>query len=76
MVTYLDEFLLIDSHHPLRPLYLHYHCAYGHQACKDGDIPWQAPNHEVIQSFDNVVLQGHVTNQNHFDYKSAYGNQT
>ena len=27
---------------------------------------WQAPNHTVIQSFDHAVLQGHVTNKNHF----------
>ena len=31
----------------------------------DGDIPRQAPNHKVIQSFDHVVLQGHVANKIH-----------
>ena len=29
------------------------------------DIPWQAPNHKFIQSFDHVVLQGHVANKKH-----------
>ena len=28
-------------------------------------MPSQAPNHKVIQSFDHVVLQGHVANKNH-----------
>ena len=29
-------------------------------------MPWQAPNHKVIQSFDHVVLQGHMANKNHY----------
>ena len=26
----------------------------------------RAPNHRVIKHFDYVVLQGHVTNENHY----------
>ena len=50
----------------LKPLYLHYHSDYGHQACYDGDIPRQGPNHKAIQSLDHVVLQLHVTSKNHY----------
>ena len=57
-----DHVVLRDN---VKPLYLHYHNIYGHQASKDGDILWQAPNHKVIQSFDHVVLQGQVANKNH-----------
>ena len=27
----------------LKPLYLHYHSAHGHQTCSVGDLPWWAP---------------------------------
>ena len=53
------------SRNKLKLLYLHYHNIYGHQTSQDGDIPWQPPNHKVIQSFDHVVLQGHVANKKH-----------
>ena len=56
---------LARSRDKLKPLYLHYHSSYGHQTSSDGDIPWQAPYNKVIQSFDHVVLQSHVTNINH-----------
>ena len=57
---------LARSQDKLKPLNLHYHSVYGHQTCNNGNIPWQTPNHKVIQSFDHVVLQGHVTNKSHF----------
>ena len=31
----------------------------------NGDIPWQAPNHKVKQSFNHVVLQDRMANKNH-----------
>ena len=45
-------------------IYLHYHRVYGHRIWQDGDIPWEATNHNVILRFDHVVLQGHMTNEN------------
>ena len=36
------------SREKLRPLYLYYQIVYDHQTWKAGDIPWGAPNHEVI----------------------------
>ena len=49
-VTYHEELLLVKSHSPLitvltrsrnklKPLYLHYYSAYGHQTWQDGDSP-------------------------------------
>lgn len=29
-------------------------------------MPWQAPNHKGIIRFDQVVLEGHVTNKNRY----------
>ena len=57
---------LKKSRDKLKPLYLLYHSDYGHQTCYDADITWQALNHKVIQSFDHVFLQGHVTNKSHY----------
>ena len=31
-----------------------------------GDLPWGIPKHKVIQRFDYVVSQGHVTNKSHY----------
>ena len=77
MVTYIEELQTIKSnnaliawfarsHDKVKLLYLHYHSAHGYPVWKDGDLPWGAPNHEVIQRFDHVVLQGHVTKKNHY----------
>ena len=54
----------MKSRDKLKPLYLyyqsayghqnkvmwcfHYHSAYGHHACENSDIPWGAPNHKII----------------------------
>ena len=32
----------------------------------DGKLPWLARTHKVIQPFDHVVLQDHMTNQNYY----------
>ena len=77
MVTYFERLLIIKSFtlwprglatscDILKLLYLHYHSVYGHQTCEDGDILWQAPNYKVTESFDHVLLQGHMTNKNHY----------
>ena len=72
MMTYLDEILPIKSNDPL----ITWSCEITWQSktiiptlpqflCSpDDDIPWEAPNHKVIQSFDHVVFQVHVTNKN------------
>ena len=52
--------------HKLKPLYLHYHSGYGLETWLDGDLLWTASNHKVIQHTDYVLLQIHVTNENHF----------
>ena len=76
MLTYLDEFLPIKSHQPLitwsckitsqtKTIMSPYHSVYGHKTCQDGDYLDRFLT-IVIQSFDHVVLQGHVTNKNHY----------
>ena len=57
---------LARSRDKLKLLYFHYHSIHGHQAWRDGDLPWGAPYHKVIKRFDHVVLQGYVTNENHY----------
>ena len=72
MSSYLQSHITLSLHglarlrEKLQPLHLHYHGAYGHQTSQDGDVPWEAPNYNVKQSFDYVVLQDHVTNKNHY----------
>ena len=47
-------------------LHLFYNIVYGHQAFLDGGLTPTAPNRKVKKCFDNMVLQGHVTNKNHY----------
>ena len=35
----------------LKPLYLHYHNAYGYQIWQNSDLPWRIPTHKVIWYF-------------------------
>ena len=59
-----------------KPLYLYYHSAYDHETWWDVDLSQRAPNHKVTQRSDHMVLQSHVTNENHYlCYQSAYGHQ-
>ena len=51
---------LVGSHDKLKPLYLHYHNAYGDQTLEDGDLPWKASIYKVAWTFSLVVLQDHV----------------
>ena len=62
----------------LKPLYLHYHSAHGHQTWQYGDLPRGAPNHKVAQRSDHVVLQSHVTKRKllYFHSYIAYDQQT
>ena len=41
MVTHLDGL------QPIKPLYLDYHNAYGHQTRQDVELPWATPNQKV-----------------------------
>ena len=43
-----------------------YHSVYDHQTWQDGKLPWLAPTHKVTQTFDHLVLQDHMTNQNYY----------
>ena len=54
------------SNDRLKLLYLNYQSAYGHYTSQDGDRPWGSPDYKVIERFHHVVLQGHVTNDNHY----------
>ena len=45
---------------PLKTFYLCYHNLYGHQTWQSGDIPWGAPYHDVISSFNHVVFWIHT----------------
>ena len=86
MVTYLEELIAIKSlkhfnfvrsRDKLKPLYLHYKSTSCHQTWCEGDIPGEAPNNKVIQSFDHVVLQGHVLQKPvYLYYKRLYENLT
>ena len=42
--------------------YLHYRNAFGHHTWQDCYIHWRASLHKVKKPFDELVLQGHVTN--------------
>ena len=46
----------------LKPLYVHWHDAYGHQNWQDGDLPRSVLTHGIALPFVNMVLQDHVTN--------------
>ena len=48
---------LVRSCNKLKPLYLQYHNANGHQTWQDGNLPWQAPTHKVAWPFDHEVLK-------------------
>ena len=57
----------VRSRDKLKSSYLHYHSAHGHQTWQDDDLPWWAPAYKVASwPFDYVVLQDHVTKQNHY----------
>ena len=45
IVTHLDGLL------PIKPLYLDYHNAYGHQTRQDVELPWATPNQKVTWPF-------------------------
>ena len=86
MVTHLEELIAIKSfkhfnfvrsRDKLKPLYLHYKSTSCHQTWCEGDIPGEAPNNKVIQSFDHVILQGHVLQKPiYLYYKRLYENLT
>ena len=57
---------LSRSRDKLKPLYFHYHIAYGHRTWWDGNISWMDPNHKVTQHSVHFVLQSHVRNKNHY----------
>ena len=69
--TLKDGYLLNagPTHKSTRPFggdtLVNYQKVYGHEIWYNGDIPWWAPNHKVIECFDQVVLQNHVTKKKH-----------
>ena len=52
IVTYLDS----NLRERLKPLYLHFQRAYGHQTWQNGNMPWWTPAHKVKLLFDHTVL--------------------
>ena len=50
------------SREKLDLLYLYNHKAYGHQTWQGGDLLWEASFHKVTWPFDQVVLEGYLTN--------------
>ena len=40
--------------------------AYSHQTLQDGNLPWWAPANKVTWPYDNVILQDHMANLNHY----------
>ena len=38
---------------------------------RDGDLLGRAPNHEVMQHPDHVILQSHLTNENHYIFTAG-----
>ena len=57
---------LAKSRDNWKSLYLYLKSTYGYQTWQDGDILWETPNHKVILRFNQVILQGHLTNKNHY----------
>ena len=45
-------------------LYCYYRNAYGNLTWQGGDLPWGTPTHKITRSFDHMVFQHDVTNQN------------
>ena len=56
---------VVRSRDKLKPLYLHYHSAHGHQTWQDDSLPRWAPTYQVTSTFNHVVLRDHVTNKKH-----------
>ena len=77
MVTHLDGLLPIKLRDPLimrsckitwltKALISPYPSVYRHQTRQDGNSRGWAPTHKITCPFDYVVLQKHVTNENHY----------
>ena len=75
LVIYHKRLLPIKSHDPLiiwwckitwqTKTCLHYHGACGHQTWRDGNLSWWYLTHIITWHFDHLVLEDHVTNENH-----------
>ena len=50
----------------LKPVSLHYQSSYSHQTLQDGNLLWCAPTHKFTWPLFHVVLQDHMTNENHY----------
>lgn len=57
---------LATSRDKLKPLRFYCRSTYGHHTWLDGDISWGAPKRKLIWHFDHVILQCHVTNEDHY----------
>ena len=69
MSSYLDGPLPIKSHDPLFTQFCE--ITWRTQIIipslqQDGDIPWETPSRKGILSFDHVILQHHMRNNNHY----------
>ena len=62
----------------LKPLYLHYHIAYGYQTWQGGSMQWGALTHKFTLSFNHVVLWGHLKKSDivYFHLCKSSGHQT
>ena len=45
-----------------KPLYLHYHDAYGHKTYKGGDMSRGTITHKFAWPLNKVVMRGHMKN--------------
>ena len=66
---------LIRSCDKLKPLYLHYCGAYGHQFWQDGNLLWWSSTSKVIWPFDLAISLDKLKPL-YLHYRSAYGQQT
>ena len=60
------------SHDKVKPLYLQYRSAYGHQIWEVGNLPWGTPTLKVTWSFNHAILVDHVANWKNISLLSQY----
>ena len=63
------------SRDKLKPWYLHYCNDYGQKTWYDTDFPWVDSTHKITWTYNHVVWQDRVTNQNHYASPATMSNR-
>ena len=87
-ITFLEGFLPITPHKiwsccigrsrgKLKPSYLHYHIASGHQPWQDGDLSLAVPTHTYSSIWSRGLARSRdKLNTSYLPYHNTYGHQT